>query len=90
MLPWMDVPWFDIRNHPPGLVFHGPAQPDDGGIDWRAILTKPFDGPYMEALILGLSSEKNTGFRPTSTARIVDHSKVLLRNDSESLKNYRI
>ena len=31
MLPWMDVPWFDIRNHPPGLVLHSPAQPDDGG-----------------------------------------------------------
>jgi hypothetical protein len=66
MLPRMDVPWFDIRNHPPGLVLKSPAQPDDGGNDWRVILTKPFDGPYMEALILGLSCEKNTGFRPTS------------------------
>jgi hypothetical protein len=63
MLPWMDVYWFDIRNRPSGLVLHSFSE---GGNDRRVILTKPFDGPYMEALILGLSSEKNTGFRPTS------------------------
>jgi hypothetical protein len=63
MLPWMDVYWFDIRNHPSGLVLHSFSE---GGNDRGVILTKPFDGPYMEALILGLSSEKNTGFRPTS------------------------
>ena len=66
MLPWMGVHWFGIRNHSSGLVLQSPAQPDDGGNGRRVILTKPFDGPYMEALILGLSSEKNAEFRPTS------------------------
>jgi hypothetical protein len=66
MLPWMGVAWFDIRKHPSGLVLHGPAQPDDGGNAGRVILTKSFDGPYMAALILGLSPEENAGLRPTS------------------------
>jgi hypothetical protein len=89
MLPRMDVAWFDIRKLPLGLVLHRPAQPGDGGNDRRVILTKPFDGPCIVAMILGLSLEQNAGFRPTSTAQIVDHSKVQLRNDSESLKNHR-
>jgi hypothetical protein len=53
MLLRMDVAWFDIRKHP-------------SGNGRRAILTKPFDGPYIAALILGLSPEKNAGLRPTS------------------------
>ena len=69
----------DIRKHPCGLVLH---RFSGGGHDRRAILTKPFDGPYMAALVLGLSPEKNAGFRPTSNGRIVDHSKVQLRNDN--------
>ena len=69
----------DIRKHPYGLVLH---RFSDGGYDRRGILTKPFDGPYMAALVLGLSPEKNAGFRPTSNGRIVDHSKVQLRNDN--------
>jgi hypothetical protein len=89
MLPRMDVAWFDIRTHSFGRALPNPAQPDAGGIVQRVILTKPFDGPCMAAMILGLSPETNAGFRPTSTAQIVDHSKVQLRNDSESLKNYR-
>ena len=66
MLPWMGVARVDIRKHPSGLVLHSPARPDDGGNGRREILTKPFDGPYMVALILGLSPEENAGLRPTS------------------------
>lgn len=77
MLPWMGVAWFDIRKHP-------------SGNDRRVILTKPFEGPYMVALILGLSPEKPRDSDLRARARIVDLSKVQLRNDSESLKNYRI
>jgi len=90
MLPWMDVAWFDIRHHPSGRVLHSPARPNDGGNDRGVILTKPFDGPYMVALILGLSSEKDAEFRPTSNGRDSRSFEGQLRNDSESLKNYRI
>jgi len=79
MPPRRDVAWFDIPKHPDGLVLHSFG---DGGDCRRVILTKPFDGRYMTALILGLSPEKHAGFRPTSNGRIVDHSKVQLRNDS--------
>jgi hypothetical protein len=77
MLPWMGVAWFDIRKHPSGNAR-------------RVILTKPFEGPYTMALILGLSPEKPRDSDLRATARIADLSKVQLRNDSESLKNYRI
>jgi hypothetical protein len=77
MLPWMGVAWFDIRKHP-------------SGNGRRGILTKPFEGPYMVALILGLSPEKPRDSDLRATARIVDLSKVQLRNDNESLKNYWI
>jgi hypothetical protein len=87
MLPWMGVVWFDIRKHPSGRVLHSFS---DGGNDRRVILTKPFEGPYMVALILGLSPEKPRDSDLRAMARIVDLSKVQLRNDSESLKNHRI
>jgi hypothetical protein len=77
MLPRMDVSWFDIRKHP-------------SGNGRRVILTKPFDGPYTLALILGLSPGKTRDSDLRATARIGDRSKVQLRNDNESLKNYRI
>ena len=87
MLPWMGVAWFDTRKQPSGLVLHSFS---DGGNARRVILTKPFEGPYTVALILGLSSEKPRDSDLRATALIVDLSKVQLRNDSESLKNYRI
>jgi hypothetical protein len=90
MLPRMDVSWFDIRKHPSGLVLRIPARPDDGGNGLRVILTKPFDGPYILALILGLSPGKTRDSDLRATACIGDRSKVQLRNDNESLKNYRI
>jgi hypothetical protein len=77
MLPWMGVAWFDIRKHPSGNAR-------------RVILTKPFEGPYTVALILGLSPEKPRDSDLRAMALIVDLSKVQFRNDSESLKNYRI
>ena len=63
MLPWMDVPWFDIRNHPSGLVLHGPAQPDDGGNDWRVILTKPFDWSLYGGLDLRFEFREEHGIQ---------------------------
>jgi hypothetical protein len=63
MPPRMDVAWFDIRNHPFGLVPPNPAQPDQGGSDRRVILTKPFDGPCIAAMILGLSPETRRGIQ---------------------------
>ena len=83
MLPRRDVAWFDIPKHPGGLVLHSSSDGGlvlrslgEGGDCRRVILTKAFGGPYMAALILGLSPEKKPGFRPTSNGRIVDHSKV--------------
>jgi hypothetical protein len=76
MLPRMDVVWFDIRKHPSGLVLHSPALPDNGGNGRRVILTKPFDGPYIAALVLGLSFGKTRDSDLRATARIGDHSKV--------------
>ena len=63
MLPRMGVAWFDTRKQPSGLVLHSFS---DGGNARRVILTKPFEGPYTVALILGLSPEKPAGFGPTS------------------------
>jgi hypothetical protein len=87
MLLRMDVYWFDVQKHSSGLVLHSIS---DGGNGRRVILTKPFDGPYIAALVLGLSFGKTRDSDLRATARIGDHSKVQLRNDSESLKNYRI
>jgi hypothetical protein len=55
MLPGMDVVWFDIRKHPSGLVL---PRFTGGGNGRRVILTKPFDGAYVAALVLGLSLGK--------------------------------